>query len=53
MSEVKFSPAETLRYEFQIISIKLWCPYLVQHMLHQIKAPQFYTDFKLGLQKHS
>ena len=24
-------------------------PYLVQHMLHQIKAPQFYTD--LGLQK--
>ena len=23
-------------------------PYLVQHMLHQIRAPQFYTD--LGLQ---
>ena len=22
-----------------IISIKLWCLYLVQHMLHQIKAP--------------
>ena len=30
-------------------SIKLWCLYLVQHM-HQIKAPQFFTD--LGLQKH-
>ena len=28
---------------------KLWCLYLVQHMLHQIKAPQFYTE--LGLQK--
>ena len=27
------------------ISIKLWCFYLVQHMLHQIKAPQFYTHF--------
>ena len=26
------------------ISIKLWCLYLVQHMLHQIKAQQFYTD---------
>ena len=39
------------RYEFKTISIKLWCLYLVQHMLHQIKAPQFYTD--LGLQKHS
>ena len=24
---------------------KLWCLYLVQHMLHQIKAPQFYTIF--------
>ena len=32
------------------IGIKLWCFYLVQHMLHQIEAPQFYTD--LGLQKH-
>ena len=29
------------------ISIKLLCLYLVQHMLHQIKAQQFYTD--LGL----
>ena len=28
---------------------KLWCFYLVQHRLHQIKATQFYTD--LGLQK--
>ena len=27
-----------------LISIKLWCLYLVQHMLHQIKAPQFYTN---------
>ena len=26
------------------ISIKLLCFYLVQHMLHQIKAQQFYTD---------
>ena len=26
-------------------SIKLWCFYLPQHMLHQIKAPQFYTNF--------
>ena len=28
-------------------SIKLWCLYLVQHMLHQIKAPKFYTDLVL------
>ena len=34
----------------RLISIKLWCLYLVQHMLHQIKASQFYTD--LGFQKH-
>ena len=27
------------------ISIKLWYLYLVQHMLHKIKAPQFYTNF--------
>ena len=27
-------------------SIKLWCLYLVQHMQHQIKAPQFYTKFR-------
>ena len=26
------------------ISIKLLCLYLVQHLLHQIKALQFYTD---------
>ena len=31
------------------ISIKLWCLYLVQQMLHQIMAPQFYTN--LGFQK--
>ena len=24
---------------------KLVCLHLVQHMLHQIKAPQFYTNF--------
>ena len=29
------------------ISIKLLCLYLVQHMLHQIMAKQFYND--LGL----
>ena len=29
--------------------LKLWCLYLVQHMLHQIKAPQFYCD--LGLRR--
>ena len=29
------------------ISIKLLCLYLVQHMLHQIKAQQFYNDFGL------
>ena len=28
--------------------VLIWCS-LVQHMLHQIKAPQFYTDS--GLQK--
>ena len=34
---------------FRKISIKLGCHYLVQHMLHQIKTLQFYTD--LGLQR--
>ena len=29
------------------ISIKLLCLYLVQHLLHQIKAQQFYTDLDL------
>ena len=28
-----------------IISIQLVCLYLVQHMLHQIKAKQFYSNF--------
>ena len=28
-----------------LISIKLWCLYLVQHMLHQIKAPQLSTNY--------
>ena len=27
--------------------MKLLCLYLVQHMLHQIKAQQFYTDLVL------
>ena len=35
---------------FKKISIKLWCLYLVQHMLHQIKALKFYTDFDLQKQ---
>ena len=35
---------------FSKISLKLWCIYLVQHMLlHQIKAQKFYTD--TGLQR--
>ena len=40
-----------------LTGIKLWCLYLVQHMLHQIKALQFYTNhlktdiFRKGL-KH-
>ena len=29
--------------------VRLWCLYLVQQMLHQIKELQFYTD--LDLQK--
>ena len=37
---------ETLALELDK-SIKLLCLYLVQHMLYQIKAQQFYTD--LGL----
>ena len=28
-----------------LISIKLWCLYLVQHLLHQKKAQQFYTNY--------
>ena len=28
-----------------LISIKLWCLYLVQHVLHQIKVPQFHTNY--------
>ena len=35
------------RHLYWKISSKLLCLYLVQHMLHQIKAQQFYTD--LGL----
>ena len=30
--------------------MNLWCLYLVQHMLHQIKAPQFYTNYLWGAQ---
>ena len=29
------------------MSIKLLCLYLLQHMLHQKKAQQFYTDLDL------
>ena len=36
-----------LDWDNREIVIKLLCFYLVQHMLHQIKAQQFYTD--LGL----
>ena len=35
---------------FLKLSVKLWCLYLVQHMLHQIKAPQFYTDLGVKIQ---
>ena len=38
------------RHWFKKMRIKLWCLYLVQHVLHQIQAPQFYSDS--GLQKH-
>ena len=34
---------------FRKLVYKLWCLYLVQQMLHKIKAPQFYTD--LGLHR--
>ena len=30
-----------------IISIKLLCLYLVQHLLHQIRAQQFYSNLDL------
>ena len=41
---------ETLALENKYkISIKLLCLYLVQHMLHQIKAQQFYTDIDRAL----
>ena len=32
------------------IIIKLWCLYMVQQNLHQIKAPQFYTDLSFKSQ---
>ena len=49
---VKNSTSEMLDWDngshlYWKISIKLLCLYLVQHMLHQIQAQQFYTD--LGL----
>ena len=31
------------------MSIKLLCLYLVQHMLHQIKAQPFYTNFPVQI----
>ena len=33
--------------------LKLLCLYLVQHMLHQIKAQQFYTNFLIPLSQSS
>ena len=39
----------TLFLETEISIKKLWCLYLVKHMLHQIKAPQFYTNHLLKL----
>ena len=33
--------------------MKLLCLYLVQHMLHQIKAQQFYTDLGLSPTENS
>ena len=44
-SQVKHSTTEPLRSH-----IKLLCLYLVQHMLHQIEAQQFYTDLGLNQQ---
>ena len=35
---------------FKKICLKLWCLYLVQHKLHQIKVAQFYTDLDLQRQ---
>ena len=34
-----------LRCLYLVQHIKLWCLHLVQHMLHQIKAPQMFTNF--------
>ena len=36
-----------LKKKAGIISTKLLCLYLVQHLLHQIKAQQFYSDLDL------
>ena len=44
-----FCPSGLLSYTRKI-SIKLLCLYLVQHMLHQIKAQKFYTDLDLNQQ---
>ena len=38
---------EIMEQLVQKITIKLLCLYLVQHLLHQIKAQKFYSD--LGL----
>ena len=41
------SPELSVKILFQKISIKLLCLYLVQHLLHQIKAQKFYSDLDL------
>ena len=46
----KKSTSEMLDQDNGEISIKLLCLYLVQYMLCQIKAQQFYTDLGLYLQ---
>ena len=41
------NPDLSVKILLQKISIKLLCLYLVQHLLHQIKAQQFYSDLDL------
>ena len=33
------------------MSMKLLCPYFVQHLLHQINTQQFYTDFEQQIEE--
>ena len=44
LQKCKIEKMETLLLK---INIKLLCLYLVQHILHQIKAQHVYTDFGL------